>query len=191
MACLSVNLITMTITPSYFDWLPTTDVIHEWIMPMLDYESRIQFNQTLKPIERMSWRFPAEDILSHELTVMAGSVRQTVDRISNAAWYYLTPEKRRQKKSQMFVSLLNKFREGRRERILLLHVRKFHEVVIKKCYSILDEDSNVLEPSTPYFKKKIRGIAAEILPGLMEIQPSNSTKQHANLVMGCAVAAFR
>jgi hypothetical protein len=182
---------TLMTNTTYFDWLPTKDVIHESIMAMLDYESRIHLNQVLPPDERMSWRFPAEDILSHELTVAMKSLHYSLDSIHKADDYYPDDHtKRRQKKAQNFVSLLEKFREGRRERALLYHNRKFYCVVIGKLYSVLDEDSDVIDTCTPYFKKKIRGIAAELLPELLEIQPHESIRRYTTLAMGCAVAVF-
>ena len=176
---------------TYIDWLPTKDIIHECIMPMLDYESRIQFNQSLKPIERMSWRFPAEDILSHELSVAVTSLHYSLDSINKADDVYPDDhKKRRQKKAQNFVSLLEKFREGRRERAFLYHNLKFYGVVIEKFYSVLDEESDLLSVCTPHFKKKIRGIAEEILPGLLTIQPKKFMRRIRALTMECAVAVF-
>lgn len=176
---------------TYIDWLPTKDIIHECIMPMLDYESRIQFNQSLKPIERMSWRFPAKNILSHELTVAAKSLHYSLDKVRYIdQTYYGGRKKRLQKKAQTFVSLLEKFREGRRERAFLHHDRKLYDVTIQKLYSILDMESDVIQMSTPYFKKKIRRIASELLPGLLKIQPRNFEGRFAVLPMECAVAVF-
>jgi hypothetical protein len=177
-------------TTTYIDWLPTKDIIHEFIMPMLDYESRIQFNQSLKPIERMSWRFPAEDILSHDLSVAVKSLHSSLDSIHAEDYYADDYKKRIQKKTQSFVSLLEKFREGRRERMMLHHHQKLWGVVIQKFYSVLDEGSDLLRMCTPYFKKKIRGIATELLPGLLKIQPTNFKRMIAVLPMECAVAVF-
>jgi hypothetical protein len=124
--------------------------------------------------------------------VAVKSLHYSLDSIHKADDYYPDDhKKRRQKRAQNFVSLLEKFREGRRERAFLYHNRKFYCVVIGKLYSVLDEESDVIVTCTPYFKKKIRGIAAELLQELLKIQPHESIRRYTTLAMGCAVAAFR
>lgn len=186
----------MTNTPTYFDWIPTKDVIHEMIMPMLDYESRIQFNQSLKPIERMSWRFPAADILAHDLIVAAFSIKYSLDRIADLARLArltgIEHERKKliQKKSKVFASFIDKFKEGSRERMFLNTNVAYHRKVINKIYEGIDPHSDMVSSCTPYFKKKLGYMAHDMLLGLMWIKPRNRGITYNTIQMKCAVAVF-
>jgi hypothetical protein len=151
----------MTIT--YFDYLPTQDIIHEFIFPNLDYESRISFNSALPPIERLTRRLPPDAILSHERCVQASLLCSRRDYIRDRN---CTPEKR----SQTFFAVLRDFLPGGRSTILLKYSEELRQSLIRKLLEIMDPDSTVLGPNaSDDFKKKIRGLAAELMPVLVEM----------------------
>jgi hypothetical protein len=148
---------------TYIDWLPTYDIVHEFIFPYLDYEDRIQFNQFLPREERLVRRIDKMDALLHDLYVTSELIRGYVRFIG-------TPGIEIQKKSKCLVNMLNQFREGRRGAALLHHVPKLRAALVQKFVEYLDPESDTFGKATPYFKTKIRGIVGEILPHVLEIQ---------------------
>ena len=63
------------------DTLPVSDVLHETIFPMLDYESRIHLNQCLPAEDRFRARFSKDDMHSHELFVLELTLRSKQDHV--------------------------------------------------------------------------------------------------------------
>ena len=148
---------------TYIDWLPTYDIIHEFIFPYLDYEDRIQFNQFLPREERLIRRMDKKDILVHDTSVSTALIRGYLDIIG-------TPGLNIQKKSKCLVAMLNHFRPGKRGTRLLQHLPKLRNMFLQKLTDFLDPASDSLLLATRHFKKKIRMIAGEILPDILGIQ---------------------
>lgn len=148
---------------TYIDWLPTYDIIHEFIFPYLDYEDRIQFNQFLPREERLIRRIDKMDALMHDTSVSSALIRGYLDIIG-------TPGLNIQKKSKCLVTMLNHFRPGKRGTRLVQHLPKMLNIFLQKLTDFLDPESDSLDRATRHYKKKIRGIAAEILPEMLELQ---------------------
>ena len=148
---------------TYIDWLPTYDIVHEFIFPYLDYEDRIQFNQFLPREERLSRRIDKMDAMLHDLYVTSELIRGYLSFIG-------TPGINIQKKSKCLVNMLNQFREGRRGAALLHHVPKLRATFLQRLTDFLDPESDSLGQATRHYKTKIRGIVEEILPHVLEIQ---------------------
>ena len=61
-------------------------------------------------------------------------------------------------------------RRGQRGEIGAQYNQKFREAVVVKLQGILDPDSEDIRTCTPYFKKKIRGIAVELIPEMLAMK---------------------
>lgn len=64
-------------------------------------------------------------------------------------------------------------RRGQRGEILAQYNQKFRDAIALKLQGILVPDSDEIRTCTPYFKKKIRGIAVELLPEMLAINSKN------------------
>ena len=113
------------------------------------------FNQILSPEDRMCRRLHKPVLLAHEMAISATLISSCMKSLSAAS--------SKQKKCQKYCSLLNMLRKGQRGEILAQYNRKFREAIIVKLQGILDPDSDEISTCTPYFKKKLRGIATELL----------------------------
>jgi hypothetical protein len=151
---------------TYFDRLPLEDVIHETILPMLDYESRIQFNHTLLPYERLRRRLKSKDIIQHELLVQTKLLKSQLNFLDNM-------KNTKLKRCQHLCYVLNSVRSGKRGSILPYYFPRLREAMIKKFKDFLDPACPSLSNASPYFKKKIRSIAEELVHEIQLIEPKN------------------
>ena len=149
---------------THFDKLPLEDVIHELLFPMLDYDSRIQFNQILMPYERHSKRLVKKDILQHEILVQTRLIRSQMNIIGDRHYTKLI-------RCQRLCSLLNNFRFGKRGRILVEYLPQLRDAVIVKFNEFLNPNGDTIQSASPYFKKKIRALANELMPEIRLIEP--------------------
>lgn len=147
---------------TYFDYLPTADVIHECIFPYLDYESRIQFNRALPPIERFGRRLGVQATLAHDYNVQYYRMLSQLNYVDNSR----TPMRKR---CQVFVTILMSCRPTGRCAILLKHNEDLRQTVINKCLEFIENSGNIMHSVTPYFKKKIQRVAAEVLSEVLEM----------------------
>ena len=150
-----------------FDLLPLYDIVHEMIFPMLDYESRIQFNRCLLPKDRHRAKFTTLQILSHELYVVSMMIKNVVVKISTVIGF--TPKERVYKKAKLIVTLLNML--DKRGSIMMKYYPKFKETVVEKLTSFTNPDSEELAVASPYFKQKIRKLSFSLLPNIIHIVP--------------------
>ena len=147
---------------TYFDYLPTADVIHECIFPYLDYESRIQFNRALPPVERFSRRLAAHALAVHDYCVQYDRMGSYVKNLMNC-------EKPIRKRCQILIKILSGCQPTGRSAILLQHNIPLRHAVINKCLAIADPANDVLNSASPYYKKKIRRIASDVLPEILDM----------------------
>ena len=153
-----------------FDRLPLYDIIHETIMPMLDYESIIQFNRCLQPADRYQARLSKDDILSHELYTVCGLMKSKLCKL----YSFTGPKKTKiQKKSQHIMKLLQELDDGKRCVIMLKYYPQFHQSVVEKLNAFLDPESEELFQASTYFKKKIRALSLYLLPKIQNIVPNS------------------
>lgn len=153
-----------------FSNLPLYDIVHEILMPMLDYESRIQFNQFLEPEDRYRSRFSKHDRIRHTLYVLAKDVRSRFQRLEDAPRSEQTV--RRRKRTQIIVEILTMFQPGKRWRLLLEHLPGFHRTFVEKLTSFLDPTSGNLDLASDYFRRKIRKLCESILPTVETLSPT-------------------
>jgi hypothetical protein len=149
--------------------LPLEDVIHETIMPMLDYESRIVFNQCFVPRERYISRFSKDDIVRHELYVISKFLKYKVDTIENVT--APTVALQFKKKSQLLLHLLHCFDPENRNLLLLKFSPAFHEAVIQKLTNLSYLNSDDMRGASRYFRQKIVDLARKLLPHIQTIVP--------------------
>ena len=154
-----------------FDRLPLNDVIHETIMPMLDYESIIQLNRCLKPEERYQARLSKIDILAHELFTSCDLMKRKLERLSSLS--HLPKKDRIRKKAQCIINLLQELDTGKRGFILLKHYPRFHQTVTEKLVAFSDPHSEELSDASVYFKKKISALSNYLLSKIQNIEPTN------------------
>jgi hypothetical protein len=164
---------------TYFDSLPLWDVIHENIVPWLDYDSRIMFNQFLSPEDRMCRRMHKTVLLTHELGVSAKLTYSLVDSVQNAPSLQMRCKK--------YVTLLNMLRRGQRGVLLAQYFPSFRDAIVNKLQDILDLESDNIRSCTPYFKKKLRTIAGEILPEMLEMETFTPLKRVASIRIAEAI----
>jgi hypothetical protein len=154
----SLRLMTHFTPPkmTYFDLLPLEDVIHETIIHMLDYESRIQFNQFLLPFERLPpRRLTQKECIQHEISVQILLIKSQLDFIGDSKSTKL-------KKSQRLCSFISNL--GKRGCIVSYYFHRFRDAIIDKFTNILDPTSDTIQGASPYFKKKLRRVVEELLP---------------------------
>ena len=160
----------MTAISTYFDYLPTADIIHENIFPYLDYESRINFNRVLPPIERLGRRLPIQAILSHDYFVQYARMNSDLDYIRS----YDNPILKR---CQRLVTVLTNCKPTGRYAVLLKHNETLRQATINKCLEIADQEKYVLKRASPYFKKKIQLIASQTLSEILEMKPGPTLRK--------------
>lgn len=154
-----------------FDLLPLNDVIHETIMPMLDYESIIQLNRCLQPADRYQARLSKKDILAHEMHVACDLMRNKLGKLSSFS--HLSKKEKVKRRSQCIINLLQDLDTGNRGFTLLHYYPGFHKAVVDKLVAFSDPHSDELSGASPYFKKKIRAISNHLLPKILSIEPTN------------------
>ena len=152
-----------------FDLLPLQDIIHETIVPMLDYESIIQLNRCLSPPDRYRARFTKTDILSHELFVVADLIKKGLTKLTNVTGR--NRKERVRKKSQLLVKILQEFDSGKRTTVLLKYHPGFHTTVVEKLNSLSSPQSEELIGASKYFKKKISNLSKYLLPKVVSVVP--------------------
>ena len=151
---------------TYFDRLPLEDVIHETIIPMLDYESRIQFNQILLPFERLNRRLAQKDILQHEIKAQTDLVKSQLNYIGSS-------KNTKLKRCQRMCSMINNLRAGKRGYILPCYLDGMRKAMIDKFLEFQDPNNNCIQTVSPYFKRKIRLLAQEVMPDILSIEKKN------------------
>ena len=155
---------------TYFDYLPLEDVIHESIFPYLDYESRIQMNRVLPPIERYRTRFSKDEIVRHELYVVTAILKSKLNSIETVCGS--TRKIRMRKKSQRLLQMLQLVEPETRNVIIMQHYPSFHTVIIDKLTSLSDPYSDDLRDASKYFRQKIVAYARVLLPRVQSIVPA-------------------
>ena len=153
-----------------FDILPLEDIIHETIMPMLDYESRIALNRCLAPRERYIHRFSADEIVRHELHVITNFLKQKLDNIDNVTGP--TRTLRIRKKSQLLLKFICYFEPGNRNVLIMRHYPSFHKIVVQKLTSLSDPQSDDIRHASRYFRRKIVERAKTLIPYIQTIVPA-------------------
>jgi hypothetical protein len=154
---------------SLFDLLPVEDILHETIMPMLDYESRIVLNRCLPPNERYRTQFSVNDIVRHELCVVSKLLKQKLDNIYNVTGR--TRTLRMKKKSQLILTLLHCFEPGNRCVLMLQNYPSFHHTVVQKLISLSNPRSDDMRDASRYFRRMIVKHANALLPYIQTIVP--------------------
>lgn len=152
-----------------FDRLPLEDILHEIIMPMLDYESRIVLNRCLAPNDRYIHRFSADEIVRHELYVVSKLLKQKLDNISNVTGP--TRSLRMRKRSQMLLQLLRCFEPGNRNLLIMRYYPSLHTIVVQKLTSLSNPRSDDMRDASRYFRRKIVERANALLPYIQTIVP--------------------
>jgi len=157
-----------------FDILPLEDIIHETIMPMLDYESRVVLNRCFAPSERCIRRFSKDEIIRHEIYVVTRILKNKIEKIENPTGR--TRKQQIKKQSQLLIQLLDCFEPGSRKLLIMQHYPKFKQVVIQKLIGLSDPTSDPtsdhLLGASRYFRKKIGDLSKKLLPHIQSILPS-------------------
>jgi len=148
--------------------IPLEDVLHETIMPMLDYESRINLNRCLPQHERYRARWTKNDCIGHELYIAKNCFLHKIDRILSIQG---NTKKRIQKRCILIVQMIELFDTGGRGFFLLEHFPNVHASFLCKLKMLIDVNDDSLNGATPYFKNKIRKLSQEVLIKLEKIAP--------------------
>ena len=158
-----------------FDNLPLEDVIHETIMPMLDYESRIALNRCFVPNDRYISRFTKSELLYHELHVISNFLKYKLDNIESVDGP--TIKIRIKKKSQLLIKLIHCFEPGNRSTLIMHYYPSFKKTVIQKLTNLSDPNSDDIRNSSRYFRQKIGETARKLLPHIHAIVSSTVLMQ--------------
>ena len=122
---------------------------------MLDYESRINLNISLNPIDRQCKRFSKRECLSHHMYCYIQMLTIAVDNTSETSDLII--------RSKKFLKICNGLFNNSNYLLLIKHNYNFRQVVINKINQILDKDSTTLNGAPKYFKMKIRVTACAAL----------------------------
>ena len=169
-----------------FDSIPLEDVIHETIMPMLDYESRIALNRCFLPNERYITRFSKNEIICHELCIISDFLKYKLDKIENVTGQ--TRKLRVKKKSQLMIKLLHCFEQGNRSLLIMNYYPNFHKIVVRKLTNLSNPNSNELSHASRYFRQKINDHARRLLPHIQNIVHTSAPMQ--NILKSIKVKGF-
>lgn len=167
--------------------IPLEDVLHETIMPMLDYESRINFNRCLPPHERYRARWTKNDCIGHELYVAKNCFLHKINRILSL---HGNTKTHIQKRSKMIVQMIEFFDTGKRGFFLLENFPKVHASFLCKLKTLLDENDDSLNGATPYFKSKIRKLSQQVLTKLEKVSPVLNPAIHLTPIQKCGNPVF-
>ena len=136
---------------TYIDCLPTQDILHWVIMPMLDYESRINLNRILAPFERGAKKFTKEAILGHDGKIIMEKIKSHLNYIDDSTHS-------KTKRSRKIISLI-RFLIRDPSTQFIMNYPKFKETIIRKMKSFCDPLGGEIGSASNYFKKKIRKVA--------------------------------
>lgn len=138
--------------PSLYD-IPTADILHGIIFPMLDYDSRIHLNRVLPPEERKTVKLPKHACFSHDIHVQIKRIKSHITRTNKLA------------KSQGIVLFLKGMISGRYIPI----IKQFpltYDAVYTKLTDLVRPHSDTIVAASPHFKKKIRLLSIQALERL-------------------------
>jgi hypothetical protein len=154
-----------------FDNLPLQDIIYETIIPMLDYESIIQFNRCLSPPDRYRAKFTKTEILSHEFFVACDLLKKRLDEFVNITG--ITQEECANKKSQLLIKILQEFDSGKHG-LILMYNPGFHKNLIIKLNSLFSPQTEDLFGVADYLKEKLNNLSKHLLPKILQITPKTT-----------------
>lgn len=147
-----------------FSYLPY-DIILQ-VGKYLDYESSINFNRILDPLDRVVHRkFTKQECFEHEVVAQRRTLLITYSR-SN--YYNTLTMRQRRKNCKIMRDMLSRMRTKRRESVIWKTYQKFYMAVMDKCIEILDPETRFLDHATPYYKKWLAHEAAGLQAELLE-----------------------
>ena len=147
-----------------FSYLPY-DIILQ-VGKFLDYDSSINFNRILDPLDRVLHRkFTKRELFEHEVVAQVQALLVAYNR-SN--YYNTTTMRQRRKKCKIILHMLSLMRIKRRESVVWKTYQKFYMVALDKCIEILDPETGFLDHATPYYRKLFVREATALQSELLE-----------------------
>lgn len=145
---------------TYLDCLPTQDILHGIIMPMLDYESRIHLNRVLPPIERYAKRIPKSVCLGHDGYIIMKNIKSHLNYIEERSF-------KKAKRCKKIIALIETLKTDKCINFIMNHP-KFREAIVTKMNSFCNPAGQEISSASKYFKKKIMKTSENLLNVLEE-----------------------
>jgi len=140
-----------------------------YIGKYLDYDSSINFNRTLAPLDRVVHRkFTKRECFNHEVVAQ----RQTLLIASTRCMEGPSRTVRqRRKRCKSIVDMFSMLRIHKRGSIVWKLYPQFYNAIMRKCDDILEPESGFLDPATPYYKKWLTKAAINLKMDLENKMP--------------------
>ena len=152
-----------------FDEIPYDIILI--IGKLLDYESIINWNRTLSPIDRIVHRkFTQQEAIAHEMAVWIPCLLRRSNKLNDFTMY---DDIGIRKKSKIMMDFLCMLRKKHRASIVLRSSLGLYTNTVSKCKSILDPTSDVIRAAFKTDQKRIRKIARQILTETLQVVPVN------------------
>jgi len=131
-----------------------------YIGKYLDYDSSINFNRILDPLDRIVHRkFTKQECFEHELVAQ----RQTLLIATTKCMEIPSRTTRqRRKRCKKIIDMLDMLRTHKRGSVVWKLYPQFYTAVSKKCDEILDREGGFLDLAPPYFKRWITKAAIKL-----------------------------
>lgn len=131
-----------------------------YIGKYLDYDSTINFNRILDPLDRIVHRkFTKQECFEHEVVAQRNTL-MIVGTLNDT-----TPSRSKQQKRKRcknLIYLLSILRTHKRPSIVWKVHPKIHTAMSMKCDEILDEEGGFLDLAPPYFKRWLTKVAIKL-----------------------------
>jgi len=141
-----------------FSYIPYDVILY--IGKYLDYDSSINFNRILDPLDRIVHRkFTKQECFEHELVAQ----RQTL-LIAAIIPSSIPSRTNRQlrKKCKKLVDMLDMLRTNKRGSVVWKMYPQFYKAIVRKCDEILDEEGGFLDLAPRYFKRWLTKAAIKL-----------------------------
>jgi hypothetical protein len=160
----------MTTTLSYLPY----DIIWQ-VGKYLDYDSSINFNRILDPLDRIVHRkFTKQECFEHEVFAQ----RQTLlIATTKCMEFHSRTTRQRRKRCKSIIDMLKMMRIQKRGSIVWKLYPQFYTAVSNKCDEILDQEGGFLDLAPPYYKKWLTKVATDLKMDIENKMPQTYPKK--------------
>ena len=146
----------------------------------LDYDSIINLNQTMQPIDRLiNRRFTKTELLAHEIAAVAQGNKMTVERLGD--YEHHNVKYRIRNKCRYLLKVFQAYRKNNRGHILVQTHPMLRNVLIEKCQDVLSTERVFNADITKCFLEKIHSEASNLMKDLVEIVPREKPKKNGKI----------
>lgn len=146
-----------------------------YIGKFLDYDSTIEFNRTLEPLDRIVHRkFTKQQCFEHEVVAQRQTLLIACSRCTEVPSRTI---RQRRKRCKRILSMLNMLKIHKRGSIIWKLYPQFYNAIMRKCDEILDQEGGFLDLAPPYYKKWLTKVAIDLKMDIENKMPQTYPKK--------------